>query len=573
MHAAPLWLETLLIVLMAAVIVVPLFHRLRWSPVLGYLVAGVVVGPHGLGILKDIALAETLAHYGVVFLLFSIGLELSIERLKLMRRFVFGLGSLQVLLTSLLFGLMGWLGGLPPLTAGVIGVALSFSSTAMVLQLLVERGELVSRHGRTTFAVLLFQDLAVIPMLALVPLLGNTSMPIESLLSEAFLKALLAGGSIILIGRFLLRPVLRMVAHARSADLFSATALLVSLGTAWIAHICGLSMALGAFLAGLLLAGTEYRHEIDADTRPYRVLLLSLFFSTVGMNLDPMLVMSQWQRLGLLLLSLLLIKAAVILGLARVFRQSMADSLRLALLLAGGGEFAFVLFALAMQGGLFPRGEGQIFVTAVALSMALTPLLAVLAARMGKMVESRHLPDAPPHAQDSEQPHAVIAGFGRVGQTVAQLLSRFGIRFTALDSDPERVAQGRDKGWHVIYGHAVHFESMEAVGASHARLAVVAFDDPVAVERTVSQLHRACPHLTILARARDEVHARQLRRVGAAAVIPETIEASLELSSYALRMMGADAEDVEKAIDDFRGEHYRDLLPADDEIGQIIRPR
>ena len=551
----------LLVFLLAPVVVVPLFRWLRCSPILGYLVAGILIGPHALGLIEELALTHALAELGVAFLLFAIGLELSLERLRVMRRLVFGLGTLQVALSSAAIGIVARLAGADLAAAIVIGGALALSSTAFVLQLLVERGEQVARFGRTAFAILLFQDLAVVPLLAVVPVLALDQPSLIGALGLSALKAAIALGLIIAVGRLVLRPVFRIVAGTRSPELFVSATLLVILGTGWLTTQGGLSLPLGAFLAGLLLSETEYRHQVEADIRAFRGLLLGLFFITVGLSMDLHVVAERWS-LGLLLLaSLLLGKATIIAGLCAAFRLPLADALRIGLLLAQGGEFAFVLFEAALTHHVLAPATGQMLLATVAASMIVTPLLAEagrsLAQRLGRPAAG----DLHALQEDagSLSAHVVVAGFGRVGQTVAKVLAAADIPYVALDLDPGRVRRCRAAGLPAFFGDASRVDVLAAAGAGRARAAVLTMDQAAAVDRAVAALHQHFPELRIFVRGHDPRHGRELARRGATAVVPEAVEASLQLGGIVLTAVGASGGEAARIIEQLREGGYAGL--------------
>ncbi len=554
-------LENLLIVLVAAVVVVPLFQRFRWSPVLGYLVAGIIIGPHALKLVSDRENIQTLAGFGIVFLLFAIGLELSVERLRQMRRFVFGLGTAQFLVTAGLIALVARVCGLDSDAAMMAGGALALSSTAVVTQLLAERGELDLAFGRVTFAVLLFQDLAAVPLLALLPMLAGRETSVASVVGLALLKAAVALVVIVVLGRLLLRPGLRIVAQARNSELFAATALLVALGTAWISEQFGLSMALGAFLAGVLLAETEYRHQIEADIRPYRAIFLSLFFTTVGMTIDLNVIAANALLLAGLVVGLIVLKAVVMAGLATIFRLPPEQAVRVGLVLANGGEFAFVLFTLAAFHSVIPVNAANLLVVTIALTMALTPLLAAIAKPAAAAIERRRRNETAAMANDTEHvgEHVIIAGFGRVGLIVARMLVADNIQVIALDLDPARVSEGRKRGFAVYYGDAGHANVLHAAGIGRARAAVITLDTPAVAERAVAMLRRQFPDLQIFVRARDLSHRTLLEAAGANEVVPEVIEASLQLGGAVLRGLGAPVDSTAELIEEFRDDDYARL--------------
>ena len=554
-------LRDLLVFLLAPVVVVPLFRRLRVSPILGYLAAGALIGPEALALIAESPTTHAVAELGVAFLLVAIGLELSLERLRVMRRLVFGLGGAQVLLTATLIAALAWTLGLEVPAAIVVGGGLALSSTAFVLQLLVERGEQVSVSGRAAFAILLFQDLAVVPLLVVVPVFALDPASVAAALAVALLKAILALASILVAGRYVLRPVLHAVASARSPELFVSATLLMVLGTGWLTTQAGLSMPLGAFLAGLLLAESEYRHQVEADIRPFRGLLLGFFFMTVGLSLDLGLVAD---RLGVLLalVALLLVGKALLIGaLCLLFRLPVADAVHVGLLLAEGGEFAFVVFEAALDSGLLTVEVGQVLMAGVALSMVATPFLAEAGKRVARRLRVR-APAMLTSLQDEAlglSGHVIIAGFGRVGQIVAAVLSAAHVPYLALDLDPGRVGICRARGLRVFYGDASRLDVLAAAGAGRASAVVVTMDQPTGVDRAVAALHEHFPPLRIFVRARHVGHRSQLVRHGATAVVPEAAEASLQLGSLVLSTLGFGADAVVRVTDDLRRADYASL--------------
>ena len=551
-------LRQLLVFLLAPVVVVPIFRWMRYSQIVGYLTAGVLTGPHALGWIANTELTAALAELGIAFLFFAIGLELSLDRLRVMRRLVFGLGALQVAVTAAAIGLVAYALGATAAAAFVIGGGLALSSTAFVLQLMVERGEQVTRFGRTAFAVLLFQDLAVVPLLAIVFVLGQAPPSPWLALAWAGFKAVVALVLIVAVGRLVLRPVFRMVAATRSPELLVSATLLVVLGTGWLTTQGGLSLPLGAFLAGLLLSETEYRHQVEADIRPFRGLLVGLFFLTVGLSIDLALVARSWPLMLALLGALLVGKSAILLALCLLLRESLEVAMRVALLLAQGGEFAFVLFGAAMDQGLLEVRSGQILVAAVALSLGATPFLATAGRMMAKRLQQR----GPAHTttlQEEAQAyadHVLIAGFGRVGQTVAKVLGAVGVPYVALDLDHARVARCRGLGLPAFYGDASRVDVLSAAGAGRARAAVLTMDHPADIDRAVAALHQHFPELRIFVRGRDPHHGRRLTQFGATAVVPEAVEASLQLGGIVLTSVGASPEDAARVIAQFRQDDY-----------------
>jgi CPA2 family monovalent cation:H+ antiporter-2 len=554
-------LRDVLVILLAAAVVVSVFRRLRASAVLGYLVAGALIGPHSLGLIRDVGATAILGQFGVVFLLFSIGLELSIERLVALRRYVFGLGAAQVVVTTLIFWAVLRALGLDGGAALIVGSGLALSSTAVVLQILVERRELGTPHGRVAFAVLLLQDLAVVPLLTLVPLLARREASVLTALGGAFLKAAAALIVILALGRLALRPILRLVARDGTPELFTGIVLLVVLGVGWLTEQVGLSMALGAFLAGLLMAETEYRPQVEGDIQPFRGLLLALFFMTVGMGLNLDLLREQWLVLMGLIVALLVVKAAILLVLSRAYGVSLAVAAAIALMLAQGGEFGFVVFSLAQQAGAISAHTAQLAALVVGLSMAVTPVL-ITSSREAL----RHLqrPSDQSHdalvADTSEMDeHVVIAGFGRVGQTLGLLLDSRFIRYVALDLNAELVAEARARGFPVFYGDASRADVLKAAGIERAQMVVSTLDDPELASRAVHVLRRLRTSMPIFARAHDVAECERLVRAGATAAVPEIVEGSLQLGGVLLRQLGESPEGVVQLLEQFRQETYSRL--------------
>lgn len=550
-----------LIFLTAAVVIVPTFQRLRSSPILGYLVAGIIIGPYGFALIGDTEAAQTLAELGVVFLLFMIGLELSVSRLQALGSKVFGLGSLQVLITGGVIGGLVYLQGQTFAAATIIGGGLALSSTAFVLQLLVERGERATRFGLTTFAILLMQDIAVVPLLILVTLLGAEGTSFV----QAFGMAALKGGAALIVaigfGRFALRPLYRMIASMRSVELFVATTLLVVLGMGWIMTLAGLSMEMGALLAGLLLAETEYRHQIEADIRPFRGILLGLFFMTIGMAIDISFIIGNLGVILLLVATLMGLKTLTTTLLCRLTGMPLSTSLRTGFALSQGGEFGFVLFGSAMILGLITPNLAQILMAVITLSMVATPAMFLAGKHLGNRlrVDAHTPPDAIGDDLENVNDHVLIAGFGRVGQTVAKVLSDSGIPYVALDLDQARVARCRKRGVSVYYGDADQINVLQSAGAARARMALVTLDNHAVTRRVVAALRGHYPDLPILVRARDRSSTLELEQVGATAVVSEAAESSLQLGSIALKSLGVEEDDILCVIQEYREDDYARL--------------
>ena len=557
-----------LVFLIAAVVIVPTFHRLKSSPILGYLAAGILIGPHAFALIGDTKAAHGLAELGVVFLLFMIGLELSVSRLRALGSKVFGLGTLQVLITALIIGAIVQFIGLGFNAAVIIGGGLALSSTAFVLQLLNERGERATRFGLATFSILLLQDIAVVPLLILVDLMGAQSSSFLQVFGLAALKGIAAIGAVIIFGRYLLRPLYRTIASMRSVELFVATTLLVVLGMGWLMTQAGLSMELGALLAGLLLAETEYRHQIEADIRPFRGIFLGLFFMTIGMAIDIGFIVDNFGLILLVVSSLMIGKTLITALICRFFGMASSTSIRVGFALSQGGEFGFVLFGAALVLGLIPAELGQILMAVITLSMIATPLMFGVGKLLANLLRKRAEP-----AQDSIKDdmqdinnHVLIAGFGRVGQTVAKVLSDAGLDYVALDLDQKRVAKCREMGMSVYYGDADKIHVLEAAGAGKAVMAVITLDKPKITRRAVAALRGAYPDLPILVRARDRKHTRDLELIGATAVVSEAAESSLQLGSLALKSIDISDDDILSIIQEYREDDYdklKAIIPAD----------
>ncbi|MFC6672671.1 monovalent cation:proton antiporter-2 (CPA2) family protein [Marinobacterium aestuariivivens] len=557
-------LQAVVVFLTAAVIAVPLAKRLKLGAVLGYLLAGVVIGPSVLSLIDDPQSVAHISELGVVLLLFIIGLELSPRRLWVMRRSVFGAGLAQVLLTALLIGAVAALGFGQSLEASVVlGLGLALSSTAFGLQVLAERKELNSAHGRQAFAILLFQDIAAIPLIALVPLLsGAGSGETADTGWVSVLKVLGSIGVVILGGRYLLRPVFRIVAKTGIQEVSTATALLVVIGTAWLMELAGVSMALGAFLAGLLLADSEYRHELESQIQPFKGLLLGLFFISVGMTANTGLLLVAPGAVLALTAALILLKLPLLWLVGKLLGGLDARSaLRLGVVLATGGEFAFVVFKMAQDQGLLSPDVHGYLVLAITLSMAVAPLLLILVERLVRpQPEPREVPEDYRDI-DSDEPRVLIAGMGRVGQIVARILHAQRVPFVALDTEVESIELSRSvEQMPIFYGDPLRPEILRAAGAGSAKLFVIATDDPGTTVKIAQLVRRRYPDIRVIARARNRQHALQLDRLGVAP-IRETFHSSLEMSRRTLVGLGLSAEQADARIKRFQ-RHDEDVLKA-----------
>jgi CPA2 family monovalent cation:H+ antiporter-2 len=570
-----------LVVLGTAGIVVPIVSRLGFSPVLGYLGAGALLGPLGLGSLigsyptlfwftvgdaKDVG---GIAELGVVFLLFLIGLELSLHRLLTMRRLVFGLGGLQVLITTVLLAGVAVFFGIKPPEAIILGACLSLSSTAIVLELLSRQERLTSNLGRASFSVLLAQDLAVIPLLMFVSILaaGPNGSVMRSL-GVALLQAAIALTVIVVLGRVLLRPLFRMVATTRSRELFIATALFVIIAAGVIANQAGLSMALGAFVAGLLLAETEYRKAIEATVEPFKGLLLGIFFFTVGMDIDVRELLREPYLLAGAVVSLILAKSILIVGLAKLFRLSWPVAVEMGLLLGPGGEFAFVGIGMAADFHLIGGPLSSFTLAVTSVTMALTPLLSFAARRFASRL--RAVVPAPSELRarpSAGRKHAIVVGYGRVGKMVCAMLKEHGIAYIAADSDALTVTRDRRDGHDVYYGDAADSRFLEVCGLGDAAGVIVTTHTPAVIDAVVENVRALRPDILIVSRARDAEHASHLYALGATDAVPETVEASLQLSEAALVGLGVAAGPVIASIHEKRDQIRHALQAAAREAG------
>lgn len=554
-------LYDILVFLVAAVVVVPAFQRMRTSPIIGYLVAGVLVGPHGFAFIRDAEGAHTLAEFGVVFLLFMVGLELSVARLRALGRYVFGLGALQVIVTGSLIGFVAWSLGMSEAAAITIGGGLALSSTAFVLKLLIDKGERESQYGNIAFAVLLFQDLAIVPLLMLVTLLGEGSGSLLQAIGLASIKAALALIVIIGSGRLVLRPIYRVIAEARNSELFVATTLLVVLGTGWLLSLVGISMVLGAFLAGLLLSETEFRHQVEADIRPFRGILLGLFFMTVGMSINITFIQSELALIALIVAGVMVGKSIVTAVLCRVYKLPVGTSVRVGLLLSQGGEFGFILFITASSLGLLSPETTQLLLASVTLTMVATPAMSFAGNQLSNFLSrGDHLfVTGTDKIPEDLHDHILIAGFGRVGQTVAKILSAACVPYIALDMDASRIKACRSKGLPVFFGDTRQIEILTAARVRHAKGAIVTIDEVEAADLIIHALHESIPNLPIFARASDMLHSRRLEKGGATQAIPETLEASIQLGTIAVTSLGLSEDEAIGITQELRKDDYASL--------------
>lgn len=565
------FLTSMVVLLLAAVLVVAVFKRLRLSPVLGYFVAGSIIGDYGLRIIlaKDVT---QFAEFGVVFLLFAIGLELTFERLRAMRVHVFGFGGLQLILSSVVIALLLQTIGYQRNAAIVVGGGLALSSTAIVLQVLAESRTQSTKVGRLSLATLLMQDFAVVPLLVLVPLLAGDSGQILQEVGWALIKAVVALIGILFIGRLLVRPFFNLIATdntAKSNELFVATTLLIALSAAWGTEHFGLSLALGAFIAGLLVAETEFQHQAEESIAPFKGLLLGLFFMTVGMSINLSLVLEKIQLLLGLTVALILVKALIIVFISLIFRFSIGVAIHTGLLLSQGGEFAFILIGIAAEGGVLDAELAQMSLLVVTTTMALTPLLSIignaiatwLADGKGKQASSR----LDQELHDLHQ-HVIIAGFGRVGKMVARLLEVEHIPYVAIDVDPDRVSVGQSEGYPVYIGDISHVETLKHIGTDRATSVILTVPSYASVLHTTTLIARIFPGVSIVVRSADLSYVNELYDAGASVVVPETYETGLQLGGAVLKSIGVSDYEVSRVKNHFRAGNYIVLNRSDDEI-------
>ncbi len=545
-----------IIMLASAVLVTSAVQRLHASPILGYLLAGLLIGPSGVGLIQNTPTTQFLAELGVVFLLFAIGLELPLERLRVMRHWVFGFGGASTLALMSIFGGLAYYVRGNVAESVVIAAALAFSSTALLLQLLSERGEFATRHGRASFSAALFQDLAVVPLLVAVPLLNQGEGTLIAGLSSAAIKAVFALVVIMYLGKLVLRPFYRIVIGHRNHELFTAMTLLVVLTLSLTTFHFGLSLALGAFLAGVILSETEFRHQIAADIEPFRGLLLGLFFMTVGMMINLDFIGDSIASLVGFLVLLIGIKLAVFFLLARAFGLSQRKSMKTAILLSQGGEFAFVLLGLAMYHHLIGMDLVNMVSMVVIISMVITPILMRLT-WPGLSKESAK-PASPKEAAkiandfDDKNNHIVILGFGRVGQVIAEMCALQKLPYIVIDDDNMRISEARARGYPVFYGDATKTHVLRSVGVDRARAVVVAVSVAKHATRIVHTLRENWPNVSVFGRARDSEHAKKLVEAGVTASVPITLNASLELGGVLLQSLGHSKEGIESIADSIR---------------------
>lgn len=585
-------LEITLLYLLAAVLGVVVCRSLKLPPMLGYLVVGVVIGPNALALSQDSDAVRHLGEFGVVFLMFVIGLEFNLPRLRAMRKHVFGLGLLQVVVTiflataatlgmALLFPRI-W--NMPWQAALALSCALAMSSTAIVVKLMVERLELDSEHGKRVMGVLLFQDLAVVPLLVLIPALGASGEQLFEALAWAALKATILVTVLLVGGQHLMRHWLTLVARRKSDELFVLNLLFITLGLAWLTEFAGLSLALGAFIAGMLISETEFKHQVETDIRPFHDVLLGLFFISIGMLLDWRLVLERWPLVLLLVVVPILFKAALVTGLAKGLGTSSGVSLRTGLYLAQAGEFGFVLLTLAQKNSLVPPALLNPILASMVLSMLATPFIVMYTNQIVmKLVSSEWLLQSLQmttiaRKSISANQHVIICGFGRCGQNLARMLEREGIPYMALDLDPDRVRQAAAAGHSVVFGDAARLQALMAAGLARASAVVITYLGEGAALKVLGNTHSHAPQVPVIVRTQDDHALDKLRAAGATEVVPEAIEGSLMLASHALALVGVPMRRVIRIVQDQRDARYNLLRgffhgADDDSIDELQQER
>lgn len=558
--------SVVLIILGLSVVIVSILRRLHLPPILGYLIAGACVGPFGLGLLESKEEIRYIAEFGVVFLLFSIGLELSLPKLISMRRALLGLGGLQVLLCTLVVLLTGRWAGLSWAAAFTISGALALSSTAVATKQLVEQDELHQAHGKLSLAILLFQDLAAVPFLIIVPALAGTGTDnsVVNILMDRVMMGTLIFILMLGAGRWLLRPLFHYIAEARSSELFMLAALLVVLSSAFLTEHYGLSAALGAFLAGVMLGETEYAHQIESDIQPFRDILLGLFFISVGLVVDPHVVIAEWRWVTVVLIALIIFKTIVITFLARIASTPFQTAIRTGLTLAQGSEFGLFLLAIASEKNIIDPKTTQIVISSIVISMAVSPLLI----RKSNEIAEGLLKPFRRHPQEEDlenisvppknlEDHVILCGFGRVGQTLARFLEQEAIPFVGVDIDPVRLREARAAREPVFFGDPSQEHVLQAAGIKKARLLIIAFTHPKQTLKILTNARRLNPDLPILVRTTDDTELEVLQNSGATEVIPDKLESSLMLASHMLILLGQPASRAQQLVKEVKANRYK----------------
>ena len=540
MHGLSL-LPDVLILLSVSVFIVVFFKKIKLSPVLGYLVIGAVIGEYGLDLIKDPSYAHNLSEFGVVFLLFAIGLELTFERLIKMRLLVFGFGGLQLILSTaaIAYALYLYL-GFSIQIAVIFGASLALSSTAIVMQVLNENKRQSTQVGRLALSILLMQDLAVVPLLAMLPIVASVQENIMEAIGLEFLKAVAAIVVITIVGRLFLRPFFSIISSANSEDVYIPTTLLLVLGAALLTNNLGLSMAMGAFIAGILIAETEYRHRVESSIMPFKSLMLGLFFLVVGMTINVKFILDQWDEVLIASIALLTIKGGIIMLLCKLFKFRTGASIHSALLVSQGGEFAFILFNIAAKQHIIPQSSSQFLLMVVSVTMAITPLLSIIGIKIEDKKDEGEPKDKNQEfkgVSDLDQ-HVVIAGFGHIGRVIAYLLAQEKISYIAVDSNLALVKKARNEGYPVYHGDLSELDTIKAVGCHRASAVVLTMSEKSVVRKAVKSISASFPETSLIARVEDYRHAKGIRKLGADIAVPSAVETGLQLAGALLRDLG-----------------------------------
>lgn len=549
------YLRDILVLLLASVGVVIIFGKLGLSPALGYVFAGTAIGPFGFEIVSGIETTKSIAELGIVFMLFAIGLELTFGKLITIKKYVIGFGGLQIILTSLVIALIcRFFFKIAPETSIIIGSALSMSSTAIVMQVISEHAEQSTRVGRLSFSILLMQDLAVIPILVLMPLLKNTDLNIFHALGGAVADAFIALAIIFAVGRLLIRPIYRIIAESKSDVLFLSFTLIVILGSAYVTHAMGMSFALGAFIAGLMVAETEYRYRVEEEILSLKSLLMGLFFMTIGMSFNFDLLIRSLPYVILVSLGIIILKTTLIVGLCRIFKFPFAPAIHAGLLLSQGGEFAFVVFLIAVEQKFIDADLSQFLMTTVTFTMALTPLLASLGRTIkGRLYTLEVLRDNKLKREIGQiSKHVVIIGFSKVGRIVSYILRKRGVNYLVLDNNHRVARIERDNGYNIYYGDALNIDILNYIGVARSESVVIAIKDEFACMKITRFIHENFPNVAVITKSETLNNADRLKKAGASHVVSKNVETGLQLSHAALSSVGVKSEEINGALNAFR---------------------
>ena len=564
------YLHDILILLFASVVIVITFKQFGLSPALGYLVSGAAIGPFGFGVLTSGETTKSIAELGIVFLLFAIGLELTFGKLIAIKKYVLGFGSLQIILTSAAISLICYeLVNLSIETSIIIGSALALSSTAIVMQVISENGEDTTRVGRLSFSILLMQDLAVIPVLVLLPLLSQPDIEILPALGGALVDAVIAMVIIFATGRSLLRPIYRLIAASKNEVLFLSFTLIVVLGSAYLSDQMGLSFALGAFIAGLMVAETEFKYRVEEEILSLKSLLMGLFFMTIGMSFDFDLLLRSFPYIIAAALALMLVKTSIIIILCRIFRFPLAPSIHTGLLLSQGGEFGFVVFVMAVQQRFMESDLSQFLMTVVTFTMALTPLMANLGRKIkGQLYTKSVLRDNKIKREiDEISKHVIVIGFTKVGRIVSYILRRRGLNYVILESNHRIVHIEKNNGYNIYYGDALNADILRYIGVERAESVIVTLEDEIACIKITRFIHENFPNISVITKSETLNNAERFKKVGASLVISKNLETGLQLSKAALFSVGVSASEIDSALKAFRdinSEIVKDVILYDD---------